>query len=138
LYADLQSKGVRCWYAPEDLKTGDRFRVTIDESIRTHDKLLLILSKDSVESQWVEKEVETAMEREREQGRDSRVLFPITLDDAIYNEKSGWAADIKRTRQIGNFRGWKDHDEYRKAFDRLLRDLQADDGARETPPAPKL
>jgi hypothetical protein len=125
LYADLQSKGVHCWYAPEDLKIGDRFRRRIDESIRMHDKLLLVLSKDSVESQWVEKEVETAMERERQQGRESVVLFPIKLDDAILDEKSGWAADIRRTRHIGDFRGWKNHDEYRKAFDRLLRDLRA-------------
>jgi uncharacterized protein YjbI with pentapeptide repeats len=131
LYVDLQSKGVRCWYAPEDLKIGDRFRVRIDESIRMHDKLLMILSKDSVESQWVEKEVETAMEREREQGRNSVILFPITLDDAIYNEKSGWAADIKRTRHIGDFKGWKNHDEYRKAFDRLLRDLRTESSRRE-------
>ena len=131
LYADLQSKAVRCWYAPEDLKIGDKFRVRIDESIRMHEKLLLILSKDSVESQWVEKEVETAMEREREQGRESVVLFPIKLDDAILDEKSGWAADIRRTRHIGDFRGWKNHDEYRKAFDRLLRDLRAENARRE-------
>jgi len=26
LYVDLQSKGVRCWFAPEDVKIGDRFR----------------------------------------------------------------------------------------------------------------
>jgi hypothetical protein len=32
IYADLQSKGVRCWFAPEDLKIGDRFRQRIDES----------------------------------------------------------------------------------------------------------
>jgi hypothetical protein len=131
LYTDLQSKGVRCWYAPEDLKIGDRFRRRIDESIRMHDKLLLILSKDSVESQWVEKEVETAMERERQQGRDSVVLFPIKLDDAVIDEKSGWAADIRRTRHLGDFRGWKNHDEYRKAFDRLLRDLRAESARRE-------
>jgi hypothetical protein len=124
LYADLQSNGVRCWYAPEDMKIGDRFRVRIDESIQTHDKLLLILSKDSVESQWVEKEVETAMERERE--RKETVLFPINLDDAVIDEKSGWSADVRRTRHIGDFRGWKNHDEYRKAFDRLLRDLRAE------------
>ena len=131
LYADLQSNGVRCWYAPEDLKIGDKFRVRIDESIWTHEKLLLILSKDSVGSQWVEKEVETAMERERQQWRDSEVLFPITLDDAILNEKSGWAGDIRRNRHIGDFRGWKNHDEYRKAFDRLLRDLRAESARRE-------
>ena len=26
LHADLQAKGVRCWFAPEDLKIGDRFQ----------------------------------------------------------------------------------------------------------------
>src|SRR5262249_26215345 len=25
LYADLQNKGVRCWFAPEDMKIGDEF-----------------------------------------------------------------------------------------------------------------
>lgn len=30
LYADLQSNNVRCWYAPEDLKIGDKFRHRID------------------------------------------------------------------------------------------------------------
>src|SRR5205807_3279483 len=38
-YADLQANNVRCWYAPEDLKIGDKFRVRIDESIRLYDKL---------------------------------------------------------------------------------------------------
>jgi hypothetical protein len=40
LHADLQQKGVRCWFAPEDLKIGDEIRVRIDESIRLYDKLL--------------------------------------------------------------------------------------------------
>jgi uncharacterized protein YjbI with pentapeptide repeats len=50
LYADLQSNHVRCWFAPEDLKIGDKIRTGIDEAIRLHDKLLLILSKSSVAS----------------------------------------------------------------------------------------
>src|SRR5438552_2096950 len=57
LYADLQSHNVRCWFAPEDLKWGERIRTGIDEAIRMHDKLLLILSKHSVASGWVEREV---------------------------------------------------------------------------------
>jgi TIR domain-containing protein len=48
LYADLQSKGVCCWFAPEDMQIGDKFRQRIDESIPLHDKLLLILSAYSV------------------------------------------------------------------------------------------
>jgi len=125
LYADLQSKGVRCWFAPEDLKIGEKIRVGIDESIRLHDKLLLVLSKHSVESEWVEKEVETAMEQERKQKRT--VLFPVILDNAVMKIESGWPADIRRSRHMGDFRKWKDHDSYQKAFDRLLRDLKAEE-----------
>lgn len=125
LYADLQHKGVRCWLASEDLKIGDKFRFTIDESIRVHDKLLLILSEHSVSSLWVEKEVETAMEREREENRI--LLFPIKLDEATAGIKSGWPADVRRNRHIGDFTSWKDHDSYQKALDRLLRDLKAEE-----------
>jgi len=64
LYADLQSRGVRCWFAPEDLKIGDKIRDRIDQSIRVHDKLLLVLSEHSVNSSWVEFEVEAAFAKE--------------------------------------------------------------------------
>jgi TIR domain len=80
LHADLQAQGVRCWFAPEQLKTGDKFRVAIDEAVRVYDKLLLLLSKHSVGSGWVEKEVETTFEKERKQRH--AVLFPA---------RSGWA-----------------------------------------------
>jgi hypothetical protein len=125
LYTDLRAVGVRCWYAPEDLRIGARIRAGIDESIHSHDKLLLVLSKYSVASDWVEKEVETALEKERQQKRT--VLFPVRLDDAVMKIKTGWPADIHRGRNIGDFRKWKQHDDYQKAFQRLLRDLTADD-----------
>jgi hypothetical protein len=38
-----------------------------------------------------------------------------------------WAADILRTRHIGDFSRWKDHDAYQQAFERLLRDLKAEE-----------
>jgi len=123
LYADLQNKGVRCWFAPEDMKTGDRIRPRIDETIRLYDKLLLVLSKASVESQWVEQEVETALARERQQG--TTILFPVRIDDTVMAQQTGWPALIRNTRNIGDFRRWKTHGVYQKAFDRLLRDLKA-------------
>jgi hypothetical protein len=124
LHADLQAKGVRVWFAPEDLKIGDRFRDRIDESIRLHDKLLLILSENSVSSPWVSDEVEAAIEREHREGRT--VLFPIKIDDAVTESDKAWAAAIRRTRHIGDFTRWKDYDAYQKAFYRLLRDLKAE------------
>jgi len=121
LHADLQSKQVRCWYAPEDLKIGDRFRDRIEESIRMHDKLLLVLSSNSINSPWVQTEVEAALERERREKR--LVLFPIRLDGEVMETSQAWAADMRRTRHMGNFSRWKDHDSYQAAFSRLLRDL---------------
>ena len=35
-----------------------------------------------------------------------------------------------RKRHIGDFQNWKNHDDYQKAFERLLRDLQAGRGDR--------
>jgi hypothetical protein len=99
LHNDLQSKGVRCWFAPEDLKIGQRIRHGIDEAIRVHDKLLLILSEHSVTSQWVEQEVESALEQERQAGKT--ILFPIRLDDAVMTMTSGWPRLLRNTRNIG-------------------------------------
>jgi uncharacterized protein YjbI with pentapeptide repeats len=123
LHADLQNKGVRCWFAPEDLKIGDRFRPRIDETIRVYDKLLLVLSRRSMASQWVEQEVETALARERQQG--TTILFPVKIDNTVMTLETGWPALIRNTRNIGDFRRWKTHNVYQKAFDRLLRDLNA-------------
>jgi hypothetical protein len=123
LHADLQNKGVRCWFAPEDMKIGDRLRPRIDETIRLYDKLLLVLSKTSVTSQWVEQEVETALARERQRG--TTILFPVRIDNTVMILETGWPALIRNTRNIGDFRRWKTHGVYQQAFDRLLRDLKA-------------
>jgi hypothetical protein len=41
-----------------------------------------------------------------------------------------WAADIRRSRHIGDFSRWKEHDAYQRAFERLLRDLRAGEAKR--------
>jgi hypothetical protein len=122
LYNDLQGRNVRTWFAPEELKIGDRFRTRIDESIRIHDKLVIILSANSVNSNWVETEVESALEREQKEGKE--VLFPIAIDDTAFTSEQPWAKDIRLKRHIGDFRKWKSHDDYTAAFDRLVRDLK--------------
>ncbi len=66
LHSDLQAKGVRCWFAPEDLKIGEKVWHRIDESIRLYDKLLVVLSEHSVNSVWVEHEVMSAFEKEQQ------------------------------------------------------------------------
>ncbi len=124
LYTDLQHNNVRCWLDKEDLKIGDNFRSSIDEAIRHHDKLLLVLSEHSVNSTWVEKEVETAFDKEQQHKK--LVLFPVKLDETVMQTDEAWAADVRRMRHIGDFTRWKDHDFYQKTLTRLLRDLKAE------------
>ncbi len=127
LHADLQSHGLRVWFAPDDMKIGDRLHETIDAAVRLYDKLMVVLSINSIESAWVEREVKTALAKEKP-GK-APVLFPLRLDDAVMNATQQWAHDIKRNRHIGDFSKWKDHDAYQKSFERLLRDLKAEGGA---------
>jgi uncharacterized protein YjbI with pentapeptide repeats len=120
IYADLQNKGVRCWFAPHDMRIGDKILDAIDDAVRLRDKLLLILSEHSIKSEWVETEVTTAFEEERK--RKQLVLFPVRLDDTVIDTNEAWAAQL-RARNIGDFTRWKEHDAYQKSFERVLRDL---------------
>lgn len=123
LHNRLQGRNIRCWFAPEDLKIGDRFQERIEQSILAHDKLLVVLSENSINSSWVEREVQAALEKERRQ--QSNVLFPVRLDDAVMDSSRAWAAEIRRTRHIGDFRRWKDFTSFQSSLDRLLRDLDS-------------
>jgi hypothetical protein len=120
IHADLQDNGVRCWFAPHDMRIGDKILDEIDAAIRLRDKLLLILSEHSIKSDWVEDEVTRAFEEERK--RKQTVLFPIRLDNTVMGANEAWAAKL-RARHIGDFRCWTDHNSYKTGFERVMRDL---------------
>ena len=126
LHDDLQDAGVRLWFDKHDLKTGDRLRDVIDQAVRTRDKLLLILSKASIASEWVENEVETALEEERSSPDRRTILFPIKIDDAVMETKLPWARMIKRDRRITDMTRWNEETAYQQGLEYLLRDLRAD------------
>jgi len=46
--------------------------------------------------------------------RESLVLFPVRLDDAVVDTDAAWTASIRRQRHIGDFTKWKDHDSYQR------------------------
>jgi len=121
LYRDLQNRRIRCWMAPEDLRTGAAIRPTIDNTIRTYEKLVLVLSAASLASQWVEQEVETALARESQTRK--HMIVPIRLDDAVFSHDVGWQFHV-RSRHIADFSGWRSRTEYIGALDRLVRDLR--------------
>jgi uncharacterized protein YjbI with pentapeptide repeats len=129
LYGRLQQEKLRVWYAHEEMKAGRKLHEQIDEAIRVHDKLLLVISEASMKSEWVATEISKARKRERGEGR--QVLFPIGL--APFEAIRAWEcfdADIgkdsaREIREyfIPDFTDWKDHDAFEVAFARLLKDL---------------
>src|SRR5579863_100776 len=133
LYADLQNKGVRCWFAPHDVQGGKKLHEQIDEAIRRYERLLLILSPNSMSSRWVKTEIRNA--RKREVAEKKRMLFPVRL--ASYEALRDWkcfdadtgkdSAREIREYFIPDFSNWKDHDSYQEAFQRLISDLKASD-----------
>jgi uncharacterized protein YjbI with pentapeptide repeats len=131
LHADLQNNAVRCWFAPHDIQGGRKVHEQIDEAIRVYDRLLLILSEHSMNSNWVKTEISKARKRESREKR--QMLFPVrvvsfdTLRDwECFDADTGKdSAREIREYHIPDFSNWKDHNSYKAAFDRLLRDLKA-------------
>jgi len=127
LHADLQAKGVRCWYAPEDMKAGEHVDTQIDLGIKNHEKLLLVLSESSINSNWVKREITKAFKREEAEGK--RVLFPISLVDfskieewEFVDSKGRDLSEEIRKFYIPSFKGWEnDNSLYTTEFNKLLK-----------------
>jgi len=110
---------VRVWYAPEDLKPGQKIHEEIEKAIHIFDKVLIVLSENSMESEWVKTEIRNAKAREIEKER--RILFPICITSfenikkwKLFYSDTGkdLAVDI-REYLILNFSKWKE----KKKFD---------------------
>jgi hypothetical protein len=119
----LERNGIRCWLAPEDLKISDRFRIRVDDAIRAYNKLILLLSENSIESPWIEGEVEAALERERKQ--QVVVLYPVMLDKAAVATTQVWATDLRKNRITIDMSAWKNEEAYQAALDTLVKTLSA-------------
>lgn len=134
LHADLQARGVRCWFAPHDMRPGQEIEEQIDRAIRVSSRLLLILSRESMASSWVITEIEKA--RAKEIALKRHVLFPLAL--VPFSEIRAWkhfdpdlVEDIaKRIRRfhIPDFSKWKtDHNAYQLSLESVVKALNTSD-----------
>jgi uncharacterized protein YjbI with pentapeptide repeats len=131
LHSQMREAELRVWFAPEDMKSGDKIYDQIDRAIQVHDRLLLVLSEDSLQSKWVELEIRRARRVELKENR--RKLFPIRLTS--YEALLEWVcvdsttgedlAEEVRSYFIPDFSNWKEHDAFEESFARLYADLKA-------------
>lgn len=65
----LESAGVKCWMAPRDIPSGSNYAYIIERAISNCAVFLLLVSRDSVQSVWVNKEVLYALGKLQSEGR---------------------------------------------------------------------
>jgi uncharacterized protein YjbI with pentapeptide repeats len=131
LHSTMRDHGMRVWFAPEDAAGGKKLHEQIDEAIRVYDKLLLVLSPNSMNSEWVKTEIRKARKAELKENR--RKLFPIRLVEfakirqwECFDADTGKDLAVEiREYFIPDFSLWKHHDRFEDAWKRLLKDLKA-------------
>jgi hypothetical protein len=118
----LTEKGIRYWRDIHDMKAG-RMEKQVDRAIRQNPTVLLVLSKNSLASDWVEHEVKEARKLEKDMDRD--VLCPVALDDSW--KDSPWPKRVMEQimeYNILDFSEWQDDRKFDEMFRRLIDGLE--------------
>ena len=123
---------------------GDDIYEQVDLGVRLYDKVLLCCSKASLKSWWVDNEIDTAFDKERnimhDRGKKVLALIPLDLDNHMFN--GDWQSGKKRqilSRLAADFSGWEnDNAKYERAFESLVKALKVNDQTRDLPPSSKL
>jgi hypothetical protein len=122
LETQLNKKGIRFWRDIHEMKAG-RIETQIDRAITQNRTVLLVLSEQALNSDWVEHEVRTARTLEKDIGRD--MLCPVALDDSW--KSSRWPKRIMeqiREYNILDFSAWEDAVQFEGMFRKLIDGLE--------------
>lgn len=117
----FDERGIRYWRDVHDLVAG-RLEKQIEVAIRMNPTVILILSKQSVTSDWVEWEAYRARELEKELGRD--VLCPVALDESWKNCE--WEGPLRKQitkYNVLDFSQWANPKTMMRQFERLIAGL---------------
>lgn len=76
---DLKSRGLNVWFAQWGLKVGESLTKKIGDAVQSQDYLIIVLSKVSVKSEWVMKELSVGLIKELDERRV--VVLPIIIED---------------------------------------------------------
>lgn len=79
--AYLENNGFQCWIAPRNITSGGDYTDMIDDAINSCRALVLIMSSKSIQSQWVKKELATAVSY-------NKTIIPFRINAVQLN--SGW------------------------------------------------
>lgn len=124
MYQRLGAEGIPTWLDRHDMVAGP-LQKQVSRAIRINDVVLLVLSKSSINSDWVENELDMARRKEKDEVRD--VLCPVALDDAWKSKVFGSEADDRalwRTLTHKNILDFSAGTSFDGQFNKLLRGMK--------------
>jgi uncharacterized protein YjbI with pentapeptide repeats len=123
LHASLVDAGIRVFQDRFDFIPGDQLDVQIADAIREHNRLVVVLSPESLKSEWVKREIKFAWDH------DPRSLLPIRLcpieDIKAWTASQPGSPDIGDMISILDFSGWRIQGKYALALSSLCAALLA-------------
>jgi hypothetical protein len=75
----LQEQGVNIWFDAEQIALGDKLQDRLENALRGSNVLVVILSKNSVQSRWMYFEIGAAL-------ADNKKIIPIVVDDVGHEQ----------------------------------------------------
>lgn len=79
LAMDLRKQGIKVWLADEQVKVGDKIVDTIRDGISSSQWVVIILSENSLQSDFISKELAYALEEEKK--KDRPFILPILIGE---------------------------------------------------------
>lgn len=108
----LMNRGIKTWMAPGDIPAGSTYAGVITRAIKSAECLVLLLTDDSQNSKWVDKEVERALSY-------GRTVIPVALDELVLNDNFEFYLgnqQIVPVKQISD-----DNDEFLRIVDQIVK-----------------
>jgi TIR domain/Pentapeptide repeats (8 copies) len=126
VYERLRKEGIPAWLDRHDMVAGP-LQTQVSRAIRLNDVVLLVLSKASIKSGWVENELDMARRKEKDENRDA--LCPVALDESwkakVFSDDNPrrelWITLAQKN--ILDFSGWKTKS-FDEQFGKLLRGMK--------------
>ena len=124
LHRHLTEREIRSWLDEHQLLPGDDIWQQVDRGIRDWDKVLLCCSSDSLNSWWVNNEIQKAIDKEqrlhRQLGKTIIALIPLNLDNYLFDTWQHPHRSLITSRFAADFRNW---DQAQRKFNSTLEQL---------------
>ena len=115
----LETNGISCWMAPMCITGGSSYAKEIPQAIRNCKVFVLILSEKSQMSKWVPREVDQAI-------NEGKIVMPFMLENCQLKDDFNF--------YLTNVQRYAAYESKAAAIQKMLREIKAIIGPKQTPP----